>query len=95
MHDIAGEGYITNVAVAPRFRRLGVATALLGALLSYAKENGLLFITLEVRESNRAARLLYGGLGFTDEGTRRNFYTDPAEDAIIMTKHLTGNVVNT
>ncbi len=86
MHDIAGEGYITNVAVAPGHRRGGVAEALVIALLNYGIENRLEFITLEVRESNAPARKLYEKLGFEIAGRRKNFYEGPAEDAVIMTK---------
>lgn len=78
-HHIAGEGYITNVAVHPDCRRQGVARALLQeALLRW---DGLSRVTLEVRVSNAAAIALYEGLGFVCEGVRPKFYTDPAEDA--------------
>jgi ribosomal-protein-alanine N-acetyltransferase len=88
MHDIAGEGYITNVAVSPGHRRKGVASALVGALNKYGEENGLGLLTLEVREGNLAARALYAGFGFVPAGRRRAFYEAPTEDAIIMTKEL-------
>jgi ribosomal-protein-alanine N-acetyltransferase len=88
MHDIAGEGYITNVAVSPERRRKGVASALVKALLAYGEENALELLTLEVRESNLAARTLYAGFGFVPLGLRRNFYEAPTEDAIIMTRGL-------
>jgi ribosomal-protein-alanine N-acetyltransferase len=88
MHDVAGEGYVTNVAAAPEHRRKGVASALVRALLDYGAENGLEFLTLEVRESNIAARALYAGFGFEPVGRRKAFYEEPTEDAIIMTKEL-------
>jgi ribosomal-protein-alanine N-acetyltransferase len=88
MHDVAGEGYVTNVAVSPESRRKGVASALVKALLDYGEKNGLELLTLEVRESNFAARQLYAGFGFVPVGRRKAFYEEPTEDAIIMTKEL-------
>ena len=58
---------------------------LLDALKRCAAEKGLAFITLEVRASNAAAIALYKGAGFRPVGTRRNFYTAPQEDAVLMT----------
>ncbi len=81
---VLDEGYITNVAVSPSFRRQGVARALMEELLK--KLDTLSFISLEVRESNTAAINLYSGLGFKEEGKRKNFYDAPKEDALILTK---------
>ena len=78
----SGEGYVTNIAVLPRYRQRGIATALIEKQL----ENPMDFITLEVRESNTPAIRLYEKAGFKNVGTRPNFYTDPVENAIIMTK---------
>lgn len=83
---IAGEGNITNVAVAPEARRRGVATGLLTYLLSEGDRAGLTAYTLEVRVSNKAAIALYEKLGFVSEGIRPNFYEKPREDAVIMWK---------
>lgn len=85
---IIDEGYITNVAVFPEHRKKGVATALLLKLFSFAKENNLSFISLEVRESNHNAISLYEKMGFLTEGKRKNFYTSPLEDALILTKRF-------
>ena len=85
---ILDEGYITNVAVFPEYRNMGIATALLQNLFDYAKENRLAFISLEVRESNEKAISLYQRLGFKTEGKRKNFYACPKEDALIMTKRF-------
>lgn len=87
MHHIIDEGYITNIAVHPDFRRRGLATALVRVLDSYAKDNGLAMLTLEVRPSNIAAINIYSNAGFDEEGVRRDFYEDPKEDGLIMTKH--------
>ena len=85
---VVDEGYITNVAVRPDCRRQGVAAALLGALGAQGKERGLALPTLEVRQSNAPARALYEKLGYVQAGLRRNYYENPREDAIIMTKTL-------
>ncbi len=88
MQNAMGDGYITNVAVTKDFRKKGVATALLSELFNYATKNSMNFISLEVRKSNLAAISLYQKLGFIDVGTRKNFYTAPKEDAVIMTKYF-------
>lgn len=85
---ILDEGYITNVAVFPEARRQGVASALLETLFDFAKEKGLSFISLEVRESNISAISLYEKFGFKTEGKRKNFYSHPQENALIMTKRF-------
>ena len=82
------EGNITNVAVRRDCRRQGVAAALLDALEAQGKERELAFLTLEVRQSNAPARALYEKLGYLQAGLRRNYYENPREDAIIMTKTL-------
>lgn len=82
---VLDEGYITNVAVAPNHRRKGIASALLAALQRGAIEKKLSFLTLEVRVSNEPAIALYEGFGYVPVGKRKNFYTDPAEDALLMT----------
>lgn len=85
---VLDEGYISNVAAAPGFRRLGVASALIAETVRRAQGLGLAFLTLEVRESNFPARRLYAKHGFTDVGKRRSYYENPVEDAILMTKYL-------
>ena len=80
------EGEITNVATHPAYRRRGAARAVLLRLLDEAKARGLGRLTLEVRESNTAAQALYASLGFTPCGTRKGFYTNPHEDALILEK---------
>ena len=88
---ILDEGYITNVAVRPEYRRRGVAGKLLRVFLDFAKAHQLAFLTLEVRASNAPAMALYEGLGFRDVGRRKNYYEHPREDAVIMTKEFDTN----
>lgn len=78
---ICGEGYITNVAVLPSYRRKGIAKALMRRVM----ENEMDFLTLEVRKSNAPAIKLYESLGFSKVGERKNFYSDPIEDALLYT----------
>lgn len=85
---VIDEGYITNVAVFPEHRRQGVGKALIERIFSLARDEGLAFVSLEVRESNIPAITLYESLGFRREGKRKNFYTDPKEDALILTKRF-------
>ena len=85
---VVDEGYITNVAVFPEFRCMGVGTALLNKVFSLKDELSLSFISLEVRESNLSAIHLYEKMGFETEGLRKNFYTNPSENALIMTKRF-------
>ena len=78
------EGQITNIATHPDFRRMGYGRAIVESLIKYAKNNNLDSISLEVRESNRAAIELYSSLGFKIEGKRKDFYKKPTEAALVM-----------
>ena len=91
---ILDEGYITNVAVRPEYRRRGVAAQLLEVFIAFAEGNKLAFLTLEVRASNQAAIVLYGRHGFRSAGRRRNYYEHPREDAIIMTREFTNGTAD-
>ena len=75
--------HLMNVAVDPSRRRLGVASALLDQMLERAGQ-GQDRYTLEVRTSNAGAIELYERFGFTAAGTRRRYYQDTGEDALIM-----------
>ena len=86
MMFVLDEGYISNVAVAPAYRRQGVADALISALMTRAEELNLAFVTLEVRAGNEPAKALYAKHGFVPVGRRKNYYDLPKEDAILMTR---------
>ena len=86
---VLDEGYITNIAVRPEYRRQGIAADILKVFENFARGNRLAFLTLEVRASNTAARALYEKLGYVQAGVRRNYYEHPREDAIIMTREFT------
>ncbi len=85
---VLDEGYISNVAVRPDFRRRGVAEALLRALEARSRALRLSFLTLEVRAGNAAAVALYEKRGYRVVGRRKNYYEKPTEDAILMTLTL-------
>ena len=76
--------HVMNVAVADEFRRRGIASALLGRLFEVTESDSRRGYTLEVRVSNAGAIRLYEQLGFEPRGTRRGYYTDNREDALIM-----------
>ena len=86
---VLDEGYITNVAVRPAFRRQGIAADLLTVFDRFARGNHLAFLTLEVRASNEPALALYEKLGYRRMGLRKNYYEHPKEDAVIMTREYT------
>lgn len=74
-----------NLAVHPEFRRMGLATQLISQAMTIGKEEGCCRGMLEVRASNQAARSLYESFHFQPYATRKSYYTDPTEDAILMT----------
>ena len=84
MTMVLDEGYIANVAVAPNARRRGIADTLLYELARRTRAT-LAFLTLEVRASNAPAIALYEKHGFAVVGRRKNYYTQPQEDALLMT----------
>ncbi|HET6464513.1 MAG TPA: ribosomal protein S18-alanine N-acetyltransferase [Nitrospiria bacterium] len=81
---VFSELHLMNLSVHPGRRRLGIGEELARWTLSWAKENAVSLITLEVRASNEAAKRLYEKLGFKLVAVRRNYYRDPREDALIM-----------
>jgi ribosomal-protein-alanine N-acetyltransferase len=81
---IYDELHINNLAVHPDWRRRGVARTLLEAVLTDAANAGAHDATLEVRRSNDAALKLYEALGFTVEGVRVGYYSQPDEDALVL-----------
>ena len=78
------EIHINNIALRPQYRGRGYGTALMDHVLAEAKRLGAKRATLEVRTGNTGARRLYERLGFYVAGTRRNYYTNPVEDALIL-----------
>ncbi|MPN23453.1 Mycothiol acetyltransferase [bioreactor metagenome] len=85
----AGECSVTNIAVMPEKRCQGIGTKLLDKALREARLRQDEFMTLEVRESNTTAIKLYEKFGFERVGQRKDYYDDPTEDALLLTKYLT------
>ena len=75
-----------NIAVAPDFRRMGIAQAMVSNLIGRLKERNSRCLILEVRVSNLPAIALYEKMGFIQVGRRRNCYQNPKEDALILRK---------
>ena len=88
MYTVAGENSVTNIAVFPENRRIGVGRALVRGLVRAAEEQDADSLTLEVRVSNTGARALYESEGFQNLGVRPRFYEKPEEDAVIYTRFL-------
>lgn len=85
---VLDEGEIANVAVVPAARRRGIARALLETIIAEARESRLARLFLEVRDSNVAARALYGSIGFVPIARRPRYYRKPVEDAIVLRLEL-------
>jgi [ribosomal protein S18]-alanine N-acetyltransferase len=82
------EVHILNLAVAPAFQRRGYARRLLVHMIDVARAEQCRLVTLEVRVSNTAAKLLYHTMAFAPVGIRRRYYHDNNEDALVMTLRL-------
>ncbi len=80
IYTVLDEMDIVRVAVLPEYRRQGIAAEILKTVL--AEKQGTVY--LDVRESNHPAISLYKSLGFVDTGVRKNYYTNPTENAILM-----------
>jgi len=78
--------HVMDLAIAPRFKRMGIGSLLLSDALQELRRlrPEIKLVTLEVRESNIAAVKLYEKYGFREIGRRRGYYKKPAEDALIM-----------
>lgn len=82
IYTVLDEMDVVRVAVLPQYRRMGIAKAILEFALK--EKQGAVY--LDVRESNHPAISLYKSLGFVDTGVRKNYYTNPTENAILMKK---------
>ena len=82
--ETAGELHINNVAVRPEYRRRGIGAALLGRVLQEACRRKAKAALLEVRSANLAAQKLYEKHGFKAIARRSDYYSEPREDAVVM-----------
>jgi ribosomal-protein-alanine N-acetyltransferase len=81
---VVDEIHINNVAILPEYRGRGFGTRLMRRVLTEGRRLGAVRATLEVRASNDAARRFYEGLGFRAAGVRKQYYSNPVEDAVIL-----------
>ena len=88
MYVSVDTGNINNIGVLTGFRREGIGERLLCELLNYSRENGIVLLTLEVRESNTPAISLYEKLGFLKVGVRKNYYRSPTENGLLYNREL-------
>ncbi len=86
--SVGEDGELLNVAVDPKFRGKGLAGQMLDAVLIELGARGVRSAFLEVRESNSAARALYGSRGFIEIGRRSKYYRRPVEDALVLRRTL-------
>lgn len=85
LYHVLDEGEIVNVAVAPKYRQKGYGAMLVQALMDLGRSLGAERFFLEVRAGNTAGKRLYESLGFENYGIRKDFYSSPKEDAVLMT----------
>ena len=86
MMTVLDEGDILNVAVKKDRQKEGIGQFLVDSVLRIAGMQGIKLVHLEVREGNGTARRLYERLGFKEDGLRKNYYENPVENAVLMTK---------
>ncbi len=86
-HVVPDEAVIINFAIDPDHWQLGLGTKLLDQTINLILDQNVNTIYLDVRRSNLAALRLYQKFGFDPLGVRRNYYSEPVEDAIVMVRH--------
>ena len=84
----ANELHINNVAVRERYRRQGIGLNLLDRILEEGRRRGVEVAFLELRAGNTAALSLYKKCGFSLTSRRKRYYSEPPEDALVMTVQL-------
>lgn len=92
---VSDEAHIMNVAVAPGWRRQGIARVMLARMLDDLVGRGVRHSTLEVRIDNRPALALYRAFGFEVEGERPNYYAPGLHASILWARDLCGSVRDT
>lgn len=89
-YQIGDEAELRNLAIDPSQQRRGIGGALLSGGLQTLAGLGVRKVFLEVRSSNQPARRLYESVGFELSYTRRNYYQDPTDDALVLVRTLSG-----
>lgn len=85
---VADQAHINNLAVRPELRRQGLGSQMLRAVIAEARRLGAGTLSLEVRRSNVAAQRLYLSAGFREEAVRKSYYTQPVEDALVLSLEI-------
>ncbi len=88
IYYVMDEGEIARIAVDEKVRRQGVGRGLLDLVCECCKMQNVHRLLLDVRESNEGARRFYEQYGFTVDGVRKNFYDQPKENAVLMSKSI-------
>ena len=88
VYYVLDEAEIARLAVAKNYRRVGAGRSIMDKTEQICREKGVERVLLEVRESNETARKFYLNYGFSEDGIRKNFYTEPVEDAVLMSKSI-------
>lgn len=82
------DAWINNIAVVPAYRRRRLASRIVDALLTEARDRGARQVALEVAVDNAPAQRLYDSYGFEQIGLRRGYYQSTGTDALVMIKEL-------
>lgn len=85
---VLDQGELGDIVIDPAWRGRGIGSRLIQAIFEHARRYRVRDLFLEVRESNRDAQRLYERHGFRPSGRRQGYYSDPAEDAVVMRKRL-------
>ena len=88
--QVLDECEILRVAVKPEVRKKGIGFEILDGMIRNAVRNGSRLFFLEVREGNVPAIGLYRKMGFVESGQRKDYYTNPKENAVLMSKCVSG-----
>lgn len=94
VYFVLDEGEIARIAVDNSYRRQGVGRRVLEQVEKMCQEKGIIRLMLDVREGNDSARQFYQSLGFEEDGIRKNFYSLPEENAILMSKNVISSAAN-
>ena len=88
VYYVLDECEIARIGVSPKMRRQGIASFLLHELVMFCHAYSMNKILLDVREGNAGARSFYQRNGFKEDGIRKNFYENPKEHAVLMSRML-------
>ncbi len=88
VYHVLDECEIARIAVAASARREGAGTLIIQKVYEKCRMLGIQRVLLDVRKSNTAAIGFYKAEGFAEDGVRKAFYSNPLEDAVLMSRTL-------